>query len=181
MPSTAPSEQAHSLPAAGQYAVDPARTAVSFTTRHLFGLAAVRGTFPVRSGRLTIAEALADSTVEAEIDVAGLATGNPRRDDDVRSARFLDAESYPVIAFTGSRLLPRGGGWALSGTLRVRDVTRPVDLDLSLEQAGPGSFTVRTTRRIDRYDYGITTAKGMAGRYLDVSIVVTATVESRPA
>jgi polyisoprenoid-binding protein YceI len=177
MPSSAPSGQTQSLPAAGRYVVDPARTTVSFTSRYLFGLGSVRGSFPVRVGRLTVAEPLADSTVEVEIDAGGFATGNPKRDSDVQSGRFLDADRYPVITFTGRRLIPQGGGWELSGALRVREATRPVDLHLELEAADAGSFTVRTTHRVDRYAYGITAAKGMAGRYLNVSMVITARAE----
>jgi hypothetical protein len=35
-------------PPAGQYALDPARTSVSFVTRHMFGLAPARGTLAAR-------------------------------------------------------------------------------------------------------------------------------------
>jgi hypothetical protein len=36
----------------------------------------------------------------------------------------------------------------------------------------PGSFTARATVRIDRYDFGLTASRGLAGRYLDVTVEV---------
>lgn len=51
------------------------------------------------------------------------------RDDDLRSAHYLDAERYPTIAYWSSRLAEEPNGkWLLSGDLRIRDATRPVDL-----------------------------------------------------
>ena len=59
----------------------------------------VRGTFAIRSGSVDIAEPLADSAVRAEIDAASFRTGNQQRDQTVLSARFLDADRFPVISF----------------------------------------------------------------------------------
>ena len=38
------------IPATGTYRIDPSGSSVSFTTRHLFGLGVVRGTFGVLFG-----------------------------------------------------------------------------------------------------------------------------------
>jgi polyisoprenoid-binding protein YceI len=34
------------------------------------------------------------------------------------------------------------------------------------------SFTVRATTRIDRTEFGVTGARGLAGRYLDITVEV---------
>ena len=39
------------IPATGTYRIDPPGSSVSFTTRHLFGLGVVRGTFGVLRGK----------------------------------------------------------------------------------------------------------------------------------
>ena len=39
------------IPATGIYRIDPADSSVSFTTRHLFGLGAVKGTFGCSPGK----------------------------------------------------------------------------------------------------------------------------------
>jgi polyisoprenoid-binding protein YceI len=46
---TEPALSATSTPQLGHYDVDPSRSAVTFRTRHLFGLAPVRGTFATRA------------------------------------------------------------------------------------------------------------------------------------
>lgn len=60
------------IPATGTYRIDPADSSVSFTTRHLFGLGAVEGTFGVLSGEVTIADPVTASTARAVIDARQL-------------------------------------------------------------------------------------------------------------
>src|SRR5215467_2241072 len=57
----------------------------------------------------------------------------------------------------------------------VRDAARPVTL--TIEQSAvhngiPASFATRATVRIDRTEFGVTAARGMAGRYFDVSLQI---------
>src|SRR5258708_39968274 len=103
----------------------------------MFGLGPVRGTFAIRSGSVDIAEPLADSAIHAEIDTASFSTGNPQRDQTVRSARFLDASRYPVISFRGGQV--GADGRTIPGTLPVGEVPRPVALS-----PGQGTVTDRS-------------------------------------
>ena len=153
-------------PHLGRYQIDPRSSVVRFRTRHMFGLAPVRGTFAVRAGTVDVTEPLTASRVSADIAVASFGTGNGRRDASVRSSRFLDADQYPVISFSSRALFGR----VLSGTLTVRDVTRPVDLLVELSDVSPRSFTAHATARIDRFGFGVTAQRGLAGRYLDLSV-----------
>jgi polyisoprenoid-binding protein YceI len=60
-----------------------------------------------------------------------------------------------------------------AGVLAVRGVTRPVSLAVdSVELAASGSFTARGKVRIDRTEFGITAMRGLAGRYLELSVEV---------
>jgi polyisoprenoid-binding protein YceI len=56
--------------------------------------------------------------------------------------------------------------------LTVRDVTRPVSVSIAQSVVAPGSFTVRATARIDRADFGVTASRGLAGRYLDLTLEI---------
>ena len=58
----------------------------------------------------------------------------------------------------------------LTGTLMVRGTARPVTLTVSRCEVSRGSFTVRATARIDRTEFGITAARGLAARYLDLTV-----------
>lgn len=163
-----------SVPAAGRYRVDPAHSSVTFRTRHLFGLAAVPGTMAVASGEITVDSAVPQAAVTAVIGAASFSTGSRARDRDVRSARFLNTRRYPQIIFQGGNIGLADGCWMLAGELTVRNVTCPVTLAIeSVEPAGAG-FRARATTRIDRYAFGLTTAKGIAARYLDIALAVTA-------
>lgn len=150
----------------GKYDIDTAASTISFRTRHVFGLAPVRGSFTVHSGTVDVCDPLGDSRVYVEIDAASFRTHNRNRDENVRSARFLDTAQFPRMTFVGERLDDRH----LTGQLTVRDVTAPVTL--TIERPDPDSRTVRATTRIDRTQFGITAQRGMAGRYLDLVIDV---------
>jgi polyisoprenoid-binding protein YceI len=156
-------------PRLGHYEIDARRSTVTFATRHLFGLAPVRGTFSVTAGTVDIAEPLAASRVHAEIDAASFRTGNGQRDAAVRAGGLLDVGRHPVITFDAECI----DGSVLAGVLAVRGVTRPVSLTVdAVEPAVSGSFTARARARIDRTEFGITAMRGLAGRYLELSVEV---------
>lgn len=152
------------VPRVGRYEIDTGRSAIEFRGRHLFGLAPVRGTCAVRAGIVDVGAPLTGSRVRAEIETASFDTGHERRDTDVRSARFLDAARHPVMTFVSTGF----DGMIVSGTLTVRDVTRPVELVVERCDVSPEAFTVRATTRIDRTEFGVTAARGLAGRHLDL-------------
>jgi polyisoprenoid-binding protein YceI len=174
MTSTSIATQRAAVPATGRYRLDPARSSVTFRTRHLFGLGAVSGTMAVTSGEITIDPAVPQATVTAIVSAASFHTGSRLRDRDVRSAKFLDTGRYPHITFRAGILSHDQGRWALSGELTVRQVRRPVTLAIeSVAPAGAG-FRARAAACIDRYAFDVTAAKGMAARYLDIDLAVTA-------
>ena len=169
--------QHNGMPAAGRYRLDPSRSSVTFRTRHLFGLGAVSGTMRIVSGEITVDPAVPQATVVAALDAASFSTGSRARDRDVRSPRFLDAENYPHLTFRAGTLSQSGGRWMLAGELTVREATRPVTLAIEqIEAAGPdgNGFRARATVRLDRYAFGLTAAKGMAARYLDIDVTAAA-------
>ena len=141
---------------------------MAFRTRHLFGLAPVRGTFALRPGTVDVTEPLASSRIRLEIDAASFRTGLGARDVTVRSARFLDTGRHPVMVFVAETT----DGDTLDGALTVCGTTQPVRLPLELSVQPDGSFTARGAVRIDRTEFGITASRGLAARYLDVSAEV---------
>lgn len=138
---------------------------MAFRTRHLFGLAPVRGTFGIKAGTVDVTEPLASSRIRVEIDAASFRTGLSPRDITVRSARFLDTGRHPVMVFVAEK----ADGDTLDGALTVCGTTRPVRLPLELSLQPDGSFTARAAVRIDRTEFGITASRGLAARYMDVS------------
>ncbi|MEU4834894.1 YceI family protein [Streptosporangium sp. NPDC023615] len=158
----------------GVYRIDPGATTVRFTTRAVFGLLPVRGSFAVDHGRILIAENIEESTVDAVIRAAGFESGNRQRDEHVRSSDYLGAAEYPEIVFRSQEVRRSAEGDGVRGALTVRGVTRPTVLALGPVTVDDRCLRARATTRIDRYAFGLTRAKGMTGRYLDITLDITA-------
>lgn len=73
----------------------------------------------------------ARSAVKAEIDARAIWTGEPERDEHLRSADFLDVEHHPKITFASRAvqvLSPHE--FLVDGDLTIHGVTRQVSLDV---------------------------------------------------
>jgi polyisoprenoid-binding protein YceI len=159
------------IPQLGHYGIDPSRSAITISTRHLFGLAPARATLAIRTGTVHIAHPLEASAIYAEAETGSFHTSNAQRDGSVLSARFLDPSRYPVMTFTSARIdLERH---VLAGILMARGVSRPVSFVAGEFARSAGEFTARATTRVDRTEFGITAARGLAARYLDITVEVT--------
>jgi polyisoprenoid-binding protein YceI len=148
------------VPAPGSYEIDPLHTMAEFSVRHL-GLAKVRGRFAELSGTITIAEVVEESTVQVTLQAASIDTREKDRDTHLRSPDFLHAERHPTLEFRSTAVRAGGPGWQVDGELTIRDVTRPVTLDVEFEGAAKDpwgatriGFTAST--EINREDFGLT-------------------------
>ena len=149
------------IPEAGTYVLDQAHTTVEFVGRHLM-ITKVRGRFTDFDGRIVIGDSPADSSVEVTIDAASVNSGDDKRDGHLRSPDFLDVENYPTMTFRSTSVdVGPDGSAKITGDLTVKDVTRPVTLDVEFDGASPDpwggqrlGFTAST--EIDREDWGLT-------------------------
>ena len=152
--------QSSVVPAPGAYTVDSSHSSVTFSARHLM-VSKVRGRLAVTGGAIVISDHPEVSSVEATIDAASVESGDPKRDEHLRSADFFDAEKYPEISFRSLRVEDKGDGeFTLVGDLTVRNVTKPVELDgeyLGTSQTPWGDtrigFTAET--EVNRKDWGL--------------------------
>lgn len=177
----------HAVPEAGTYVIDPAHTGVEFVTSHMM-VSKVRGRFAAFEGSFTIGERPEDSGVDVTIQADSIDTNEPQRDAHLRTADFLDVETFPTLRFQATRVAPRGEEWRLSGDLTIRGVTRPVTLDVEFVGATPDimgdankprvGFTART--RINREDFGLTWNQALeaggwlVGKNVDIELNVEA-------
>lgn len=140
----------------GTWTLDAAHTHVGFTIRHA-GISRVRGEFGEVEGSLKVGESLEDSTFEATIQVPSISTGNAQRDDHLRSAEFFDAETYPTMTFTSTKVTSD----ELVGELTLHGVTKEVILDLDYEGAATDPFGIYRAgfegeTKISRKEFGLT-------------------------
>jgi polyisoprenoid-binding protein YceI len=161
------------IPAAGRYTLDPVRSSLALRTR-LFGLHSLTAIMYIAGGQIDVDPAVPQATVTAAISAASFSTDNPRRDDDIRSPRFLHAGKYPEISYRAGTLGQEDGRWTLAGELTVREVTRPVTLEIDSVQVTGQGFRAHATTRIDRAVFGLTTAQWMGGRIFDIELTAAA-------
>ena len=167
--------------------IDPSHSAAQFAVRHL-GISTVRGEFRKVSGSASYDSADPGKTsLEATIDATTVDTRVDMRDNDLRSANFLDVEKYPTITFKSKRAESAGSGkLKITGDLTIHGVTREVALDVDGPTAPvkdpKGNFHMgaSATTKINRRDFGVNGAPAMAGD--EISITIDAElIKSSPA
>jgi len=145
----------------GEWIADLATSTVSFTVRN-FGLRSVTGQVPLVSARVTVGPSGQPVSVRAELDARGIDTGHPRRDRDLRGARFLATDRWPAITFQASTVQASGAGWTIAGTLTVKDRDCPIRLDVDGAEIIPNdpasSVNVCASARLDRRSVGVNSA-----------------------
>ncbi|HUR86763.1 MAG TPA: YceI family protein [Solirubrobacteraceae bacterium] len=87
----------------GTWNVDPSHSSVEFRVKHL-GISTVRGQFREFVGHLEVGDDITSSKAYGEIQAASIDTGEPQRDDHLRSPDFFDAESHPEITFESTKI-----------------------------------------------------------------------------
>ena len=171
------SSQRIDIPRPGRYRISSERSTVTIRTRHFFGLGAVRATLDLRDGRILVTEPPAASTVQARFSASSFESGSGARDAAVLSPRLLDAAAYPTLSFTSTQLVNEQGQWSLRGELEVRGVTRLVEARITGLRADGATIRASARAGVDRYDFGITTYRGLAARRLTIDLDITADME----
>ena len=170
----------------GDYTIDPTHSRLGFSARHAM-VTTVRGEFRGVAATLDFdPENPAAATINATIDTRTMgSTGSDQRDGHLKSPDFLDVEKYPTMTFTSSKVEPTNGNQnaKVSGNLTIKDVTRPVVLDVEWNgvAVNPWGMTVTgfsATTKINREDFGLTWNMALeAGGWLvgkDVTITIDA-------
>lgn len=141
--------------------IDPSHTQVTFSVKHMM-VSTVRGRLGKLRGEIELdLENPHRASFEIGADVSTIDTGDARRDGHLRSADFFDAEKYPEIVFKSSAVFPKGENkYAVSGDLKIREISRPVTFDVELEGVGVDGkggqhLGASATVTIDRKDFGL--------------------------
>ena len=171
------------LVSAGAWDIDGTHSSAKFKVRHL-GISNVTGGFKKMSGTLTMDDAdITKSTVEAVIDATTLDTGDPKRDEHLKSPDFFDVAKFPTITFKSKKVEKAGEGkLKVTGDLTMRGVTKEVVLDVDGPLTPITAFggmktgaTAATT--INRQDFGVAWSRVMEGGGLVVGNDVAITID----
>lgn len=139
---------------AGTWTLDVPGTAVTVTVKKL-GFITVAADMSIVEGSISIDEAGVVTAVNVVLDAASYSTGNDKRDEHVRTADFLDAETYPHLTFSASDVVAAAAGYKATGTVTVKGSTSPLSFDISAVtfDETAGSFTAATS--VDRNAIGV--------------------------
>jgi polyisoprenoid-binding protein YceI len=172
---------------AATWTLDPPHSNVQFSVRHMM-LSNVRGEFTKVSGTVEgDPGAPAAATISATIDAASINTREPKRDEHLKSADFLDVAKFPTITFKSKRIEPAGSGkFKVTGDLTLHGVTKEVVLDVSdltppvKDPMGKTRAGATASTKIDRKDFGINWSKAMdnGGLVVGNDIAITIDVEA---
>ena len=165
---------------AGTWTIDPVHSEVSFVVRHMM-VSKVRGRFDKFEGTIVTAEDPLQSSVNATVDLSSVNTGEPNRDNHIRSADFFEVESHPTLTFHSTGVRPDGDNFLLDGDLTIRGTTRPVTLKLEVNGFGPDAYGgtragFSATGEINRNDFGVSYNGPIPGGGVAVSEKVTITL-----
>lgn len=142
------------------WTLDPAHSAVTFSAKHMM-ITTVRGSIAIRDFSLDFdPKQIERSSVRVSLDAASIDTGQDARDQHLRSADFLQTETFPTIDFVSARIEPAGDAYRIHGDLTIRGVSCPVVLEAAFAGVVPNmqggtraAFSATTT--IDRDDFGL--------------------------
>src|SRR5580704_2089131 len=171
---------------AESWVIDPAHTVSGFTVKHMM-ITNVTGVFEVTRGAIEYKPGEPGSIkADITIETKSVNTRIGRRDDDLRSDNFFNAEKFPTLVFKSKRVQNvRSDGFDLVGDLTIRDVTREVVLKVEGPTApikdpqGNRRVGATATTTVNRKDYGILynraiEAGGVVGDEVKINLEVEA-------
>lgn len=114
--------------ATSKWSIDPLHSEIQFKVKHLM-ITNVTGSFSQFAASITADdEKLANAKVTFTAEVDSISTGNDQRDGHLKSDDFFSAAKFPQVRFTSTSASVLNG--KVEGLLTIRDVTRPVTLDV---------------------------------------------------
>jgi polyisoprenoid-binding protein YceI len=144
----------------GKWTVDKSHSNVKFSVTHLV-VSEVEGSFKMFDGSMeNTKDDLSDAKVNFTVDIASINTGEEKRDNHLKSDDFFNAEKFPTMTFASTSMKAVGENkYKLAGNLTIRDVTKPVEFDVtyggSVAAFGTTKLGFKAESKINRFDYNL--------------------------
>jgi polyisoprenoid-binding protein YceI len=172
-----------------KFTLDAAHSNVGFSVKHMM-VTTVRGRFTEYTGEIEV-EGDDPTTARGRVTIktASIDTGIEPRDAHLRSGDFFDSELYPEMTFVGRKVEREGDGYKVTGDLTIRDVTKPIELTVAVEDKfvdpyGNERIGLSATGTINRTDWGLNWNQTLEAGRLVVAEKVRLEIETaliRPA
>lgn len=98
---------------------------------------------------------VATSRFDVQIDTASVNTRDGERDSTIKSQDLFAVKQYPTARYVADKFTTKGkGGYAATGKLTLRGVTKDVPIDFTFEENAAGAW-LKGTASIKRLDFGV--------------------------
>jgi polyisoprenoid-binding protein YceI len=157
----------------GAWTLDPSKSSVLLKTKSMWGLLRISAVFTDLQGDLAVVAGAV--TARVAVGTGSIDTKNAKRDKHLKSDDFLASEEFPHLVFVLNSVASSSTAIQASGTLTVRDKTRPIVLEATVA-ASDSKVTVTSVLDVDRGDYDVGWNQlGMASNNNSVSITAVFT------
>jgi len=143
-----------------KWALDPAHSEIQFKAKHMM-ISTVSGEFKKFDVQMeSDGNDFTKAKATFKADVNSITTKNDQRDAHLKSPDFFDAPKYPEIKFESEKLEKKGDDYLLTGHLTIKDVTKPVQLNVEnngviKDPYGNQRVGFEITGKINRKDFNL--------------------------
>lgn len=144
-----------------KWTIDPSHSEIQFKVKHMM-ITTVTGSFKEFSSEVeTRGDDFSTAKIKFEAATASVFTNSDQRDQHLRSADFFDVEKYPNLKYESTSLeMVDDENFTLNGNLTIRDITKPVKLDVEVGGIGKDPWGnlkagFSLTGRINRKEWGL--------------------------
>ncbi len=144
-----------------KWAIDPSHSEIQFKVKHLM-ISTVTGSFKEFGAEVELeGDDLNNANVSFWANTASVDTNSTDRDNHLRSGDFFDSEKFPKLSFKSTRIEGGGSDWKVTGDLTIKDVTKPVTLNVewsgvAKDPWGNTKSGLNLSGKIDRKEFGLT-------------------------
>ena len=170
------------------YVLDPSHTDVLAQWTH-FGFSQPSAHFGISEGTLVYDAAdVGKSSVQVAMPITGMNSFVDKLDEHLASGDFFDAAKFPNATFKSTSVAAAGTNkLTVTGDLTIKDITKPVTLDVTLNGAGEHPMLKKqaigfsATATIKRSDFGVGAYAPNVSDEVQLRITTEGTLADAPA
>jgi polyisoprenoid-binding protein YceI len=166
--------------AVDEYQVDPVHSSMVFRIKHA-GAANFYGRFNSIAGNFALDDDAGKCSFRIQIPAESVDTGNPQRDQHVKSPDFLSAKEFPTISFQSKQVKKSGSdSFDVTGDLTMHGETKSVTAKVTKTGTGKNFgktvVGVEAVLTIKRTEFGV--GKKFGPEVLGDEIQITVSMEA---
>lgn len=162
------------------YNIDSGHSFANFSIRHV--VAKTSGSFNDVKGVIKIdRDNLANSSIEAKINIASISTGHAKRDDHIKKPEYLDAVNFGEMSFVSTKVEAKSATeGVITGKFTLHGVTKEIALPFKVLGFGVdpwgverSGFEAHTTIKASDYGFSwMTKPNSPVGDDIEVTLLL---------